>query len=92
MAHSKSAKKRIRQNADHRLRNRRRKDALKTSVRVLDEAVQAGDAEKASEQLKEVYQRLDKTAAKGAVHARTAARIKSRLQRRLNKARASKQP
>ena len=87
MAHSKSAKKRVRQNADRRLRNRRRKDALKTSVRALDEAVGAGDAEKAAEQLKVVCQRLDKTAAKGTLHKRTAARKKSRLARRVNQLR-----
>ena len=84
MAHSNSAKKRIRQNAKRRLRNRRRKDAVKSSVRSLDEAVQAGDGEKASAQLRDVYKRLDKTAAKGTLHKRAAARKKSRLAKRVN--------
>jgi len=84
VAHSNSAKKRIRQNAKRRLRNRRRKDAVKSSVRSLDEAVQAGDGEKASAQLRDVYKRLDKTAAKGTLHKRAAARKKSRLAKRVN--------
>ena len=87
MAHSKSAKKRIRQNAKRRLQNRRRKEVVKASVRSLDEAVRAGDAEKASEQLKDAYKRLDKTAAKGTLHKRAAARKKSRLARRVNQLR-----
>ena len=84
MAHSKSAKKRVRQNAKRRLRNRRRKDAVRATVRALDEAVQAGDAKTAAEQLTDAYRKLDKTAAKGTLHKRTAARKKSRLAKRVN--------
>ena len=87
MAHSKTAKKRIRQNAKRRSRNRRRKEIVKASVRALDEAVGAGDAEKALEQLKDAYKRLDKTAAKGTLHKRAAARKKSRLAKRVNQLR-----
>ena len=87
MAHSKSAKKRVRQNLKRRLANRRRKDAVKASVRALDEAVQAGEAKKAADQLKDVYKRLDKTAAKRTLHKRAAARKKSRLARRVNQLR-----
>ena len=84
MAHSNSAKKRVRQNAKRRLRNRRRKDAVRVTVRALDEAVQAGDAKTAAEQLTDAYRKLDKIAAKGTLHKRTAARKKSRLAKRVN--------
>ena len=92
MAHSKSAQKRIRQNETHRLRNRRRKEAVKTAVRALNEAVDAGAADDAAGKLKAVYRKLDKTAAKGTIHKRTAARRKSRLARRVNRIAKAAQP
>ena len=85
MAHSLSAKKRIRQNVKSRARNRWRKDQMKDVVKAFDAAVLAGDAEKAAEQLKACYKRLDKVAAKGTIHKNAAARCKSRLTKRLNK-------
>ncbi len=54
MAHSKSARKRIRQNEQRRLRNRRRKSAVKQSVRAFEEALGAGQSDKAAEQLRQV--------------------------------------
>ena len=88
MAHSSSAKKRIRQNEKRRLRNRWRKSAVKESIRAFDDAVAAGKTDEAATQLKEVYKRLDKTAAKGTIHKKTVARKKSRLAKRLNGATA----
>ena len=84
MAHTKSAKKRARQNVERQLRNRRRKTAIKRSVRAFDEAVSAGRADEAAEVLKKVHKQLDSTAAKNVVHKRAAARKKSRLAKRLN--------
>ena len=86
MAHSLSAKKRIRQNVKRRARNRWRKGQVKQAVKDFDEALQAGDTEKAAEQLKTVYKKLDKVAAKGTIHKNAAARRKARLARRLNQA------
>ncbi len=86
MAHSPSAKKRIRQDIKRRSRNRWRKEQIKQAVRDFNDALRAGDREKAAEQLKVVYERLDKVAAKGAIHKNAAARKKSRLARRLNQA------
>jgi small subunit ribosomal protein S20 len=85
VAHSKSAEKRLRQNVTRRLRNRRRKAKVKDSVRAFEAAVTAGDAAKAAEQLKAASRQLDRVAAKGTMHKKTAARKKSRLARRLNK-------
>ena len=78
-----SAKKRLRQNAKRRARNRWRKGQVRQAVREFDEALKAGDKAKAAEQLKVVYERLDKVAAKGTIHKRTAARRKSRLAKQL---------
>ena len=86
MAHSLSAKKRIRQNVKQRGRNRWRKEQAKEAVKALDEAVRKGDDQAAGERLKLVYKKVDKMAAKGAIHKKTAARKKSRLAKRMNKA------
>ena len=87
MAHSLSAKKRIRQNAKCRARNRWRKAQVKEAIRAFDESLHEGNVTQAQEQLKAVYKQLDKVAAKGTIHKNTAARKKSRLARRLSAAR-----
>ncbi len=86
MAHSVSAKKRVRQNTKRRARNRRRKDQAKQTVRQFDDAVRSGDADKAAAQLRSVYKKLDQLAGKGTIHKNAAARKKSRLARRLARA------
>ena len=89
MAHSLSAKKRIRQNAKQRGRNRWRKDQLKQTVREFTSAVGEGQTDKAADQLKAVYKKLDKTAAHGTIHKNVANRRKSRLAKQLNRAAAA---
>ena len=86
MAHSLSAKKRIRQNVKRRARNRARKDAVKQQVKSFLGAVSSGDFGKAETEFRQVARRLDKVAAKGTIHKNTAARRRSRLARRLNAA------
>jgi small subunit ribosomal protein S20 len=79
VARSISAKKRVRQNARRRARNRWRQDRVKQAVRGFEQALQAGDKSKAAEQLKAVYKTVDQVAAKGTIHKNTASRKKSRL-------------
>ncbi len=86
MAHSLSAKKRIRQNAKHRAINRARKKDIRVVVRTFDETLKSGDSAKASEALRAVIKEIDQVAAKGTIHKNTASRRKSRLQKRLNAA------
>ena len=83
VAHTRSAKKRIRQNVKQRARNRWRKGQIKEAVTAFDEALTSGDTGAAAEQLKVCYQKLDKVAAKGTIHKNAAARRKSRLAKRL---------
>ena len=90
MAHSLSAKKRIRQNTKNRARNRARKVLIKDQIKGFTAAVTGGDFAKAETELRQVARRLDKVAAKGTIHKNTAARKRSRLARRLNAARAAK--
>lgn len=84
MAHSLSAKKRIRQSIKRRARNRARKDAVKEQVKTYLAAVTAGDVAKAETELRNVTRRLDKVAAKRTIHKNAASRKRSRLTKRLN--------
>ena len=90
MAHSLSAKKRVRQNAKSRTINRSRKSQIKTQIKHFEMALSSGDIEAASEQYRLVARRLDKTAANSTMHKRSAARKKSRLARQLNSLKAKK--
>lgn len=85
MAHSLSAKKRVRQNAKRRARNRARKDLVKTDMKAMTAVLATGDKAKVEEQYRKVVQRLDRTAAKGTIHKNTAARRRSRLAKRINR-------
>ena len=84
MAHSLSAKKRIRQSIKRRARNRSRKEAIKIQVKDFMTAIGGQDVAKAKEEFRKTVQRLDKTAAKHTIHKNTASRKRSRLARRLN--------
>jgi len=90
VAHSLSAKKRVRQNAKRRTINRARKSMVKTQIKHFEAALSAGDIDKATEQFRLLTRRLDKVAATSTMHKNTAGRIKSRMARRLNKVAAGK--
>jgi small subunit ribosomal protein S20 len=90
VAHSLSAKKRIRQNAKRRSINRARKSQVKTQIKHFESAVESGDAEAASEQYRLAAKKLDKAAAGSTMHKRTAARKKSRLAQRLSSVKSKK--
>ncbi|MEL7473413.1 MAG: 30S ribosomal protein S20 [Planctomycetota bacterium] len=83
MAHSLSAKKRIRQNVSHRARNRWRLRSMRQALKAFDEALLHGSNEEATAAYRTVSAVIDKTAQKGVIHARQAARRKSRLNARL---------
>ena len=84
MAHSLSAKKRIRQNLKRRARNRARKEVLKDHIKSFMSALGSGDVKRATEELKKTVSRMDRVASKHTIHKNAAARKRSRLQRRLN--------
>jgi small subunit ribosomal protein S20 len=89
VAHSLSAKKRVRQNAKRNARNRARKEMLKTQVKAFTAALTAHDPAKAETELKLVTSRLDRLAAKNTIHKNAAARKRSRLTKRLNAVKAA---
>ncbi len=87
MAHSLSSKKRIRQNAKKRASNRARRSVLKSKLRSTTrniEAAAAGNAGAAQKDLHELVQTLDREANRGLIHRNAAARLKSRLAKKLN--------
>ena len=90
MAHSLSAKKRVKQNAKQRTINRARKSRVKAQIKRFEEAISSEDIEAASEQYRIVTKKLDKTAATSTMHKKTASRKKSRLAKQLNSLKAKK--
>ena len=81
MANNPSAIKRNRQTVVRRLRNRSQKSRMRTSIKVLRQAIDAGDSAAARQLLPGTLQLVDATAQKGAIHRNAAARTKSRLER-----------
>jgi small subunit ribosomal protein S20 len=90
VAHSLSAKKRVKQNTKKRVINRTRKSQVKTQIKHFEDALSKGDVKAAGEQYRLITKKLDKTAATSAMHKKTAARKKSRLARKLNSVKAKK--
>ncbi len=79
MPHSKSARKRLRQNQKRNLRNRMVKSEVKTYMKRVQAAVDSGNAEQAREVMRETQARLDKAVRKGVLHKNTVSRRKSQL-------------
>ncbi|NIL98098.1 MAG: 30S ribosomal protein S20 [Planctomycetales bacterium] len=79
MPNSKSAKKRLRQNETHRQRNRSTKSTLRSHLRKVTQAVEAGDVAASEAAFRLAAEKLDRAAARHLIHANAAARTKSRL-------------
>jgi small subunit ribosomal protein S20 len=89
VAHSLSAKKRVRQALKHRARNRFRKDTIKDKTKGFLTALASGDLTKAETALRSAVRIMDRVAQKGTIHKNAAARKRSRLALKLNAARAA---
>lgn len=83
MIRHKSAEKRARQEKKRRARNISIKSNAKTSVKTVLKAVE-DKSEKAPETLKSAASTLNKAAAKGVIHKKTASRRISRLAKKVN--------
>jgi small subunit ribosomal protein S20 len=81
MANIHSQKKRILRAERERLENRRYTSTIKTFFRRLEAAVEAGDAEAADTEQRELISTIDKAVKRGAMHRNTGARKKSRAAR-----------
>ena len=79
MANHKSALKRVRQTVKRRLRNRHVLTTMRTYIKRVRAASEAGSADDAQEALKLAVKALDRAATKGVIHRRQASRKISRL-------------
>jgi len=79
LANSAQAKKRARQAEDSRQRNASQRSAMRTIIKSLKSAIEAGDKELATTTYKAAVPALDRMARKGIIHKNAAARSKSRL-------------
>ncbi len=84
MANIKQQKKRVITNEKRHLRNVAVKSELKTQVRRVREAIEAGDKEAAQKQLLVASKALDKAAGRGFIHKNQAAERKSKLAKAVN--------
>ncbi len=83
-----SAKKRLRQNEKRRLRNRLYRSRARTYVKRTNELIGEGSWNEAAQVAQLAAGALDKAAQEGVLHRRNASRRKSRLYRRLQRARS----
>ena len=83
MANHASAKKRIRQTARRTAVNGRRRSAVRTSIRKVEEAIAGGDQSAAREAFKAAEPEIARGARKGVIDRNTARRKLSRLSARI---------
>ena len=92
MANIKSAKKRILVNEKKAAQNQMIKSAVKTEIKKVRAAIEAGNKEEAGKALSACFAQLDKAAKTRVIHSNKADRKKSRLTARVAKmAEASKE-
>lgn len=82
---TKSAIKANRQNIKRREHNRSLRSKLRTGLKGIRKALDAGDVEEAKKMLGATQSLVDKMASKGIIHKNTASRYKSRLVARVSK-------
>jgi small subunit ribosomal protein S20 len=83
LANIKSAKKRAKQAVVRNARNSSQRSMLRTSVKKVLKAIEAGDAAAANAAFATAQPILDRFAARGLIHKNKAARHKSRLTARI---------
>ena len=84
MANIKSAKKRILVSRKRADRNKSVRSRIKTAVKKVEVAIEAGDKAAATEALRVAVSELDKATKKGIYHKNTTARKVSRLTKAVN--------
>lgn len=90
MPHTKTAKKRLRQNEKRRVRNKATRKGIRIQVKKFTHAPKDANPDQLRTELKAAIKKLDKAAAKRVIHPNAAARKKSQLVRRMNALAAKK--
>ena len=83
MANTKQSAKRARQAEKHRQHNVALRSRMRTAIKSVLKAVEAGNAEEANTLYKAAVPKIDTMVNKGLIHKNKAARTKSRLNARL---------
>ena len=83
MANTLQAKKRVRRNANRETVNKARRSRIRTYVKKVELALEAGNADEAKVALKEAQPELMRGVTKGVLHKKTASRKVSRLAKRV---------
>ncbi len=86
MPHSRSSRKRVRQNEKNRLANLEVRGAMRRQERRVRELLAAGKVDEAKAELPMAFKRLDKAAKVHVIHANTAANHKRKLARAVSAA------
>lgn len=81
MAHSKQAQKRIRQTERNRIVNKAKMTRLKSAMKKIMAAIEAGNKGEAQKLLNSVFATIDKAAKTDVIHKNTASRKKSQITR-----------
>ena len=84
MANHKSAKKRARQAVKRNARNRGDRSEIRTAIKKVRSAIEAGDGETAAGALRQAESLLRRGSSKGLIHWKTASRRISRLTKATN--------
>jgi len=83
LANSAQARKRARQNDKNRLHNASRRSMMRTHIKAVLKAIEAGDKALAQSSYQNAVSVIDKSAKVGLLHKNKAARFKSRLNNRV---------
>lgn len=83
MANTRSAKKMVRKIERRTEVNKARRSRMRTYIRKVEEAIEAGDKTAAQEAFREAQPEIMRASGKGVIHANTSARKVSRLSRRI---------
>jgi small subunit ribosomal protein S20 len=83
MANTPQAKKRIRRNASREAINGARVSRMRTFIKAVESALEAGKKDQAAEALKKAQPELMRGVARGVIHKNTASRKISRLSKRV---------
>jgi len=89
MANHASSKKRIRRNKKREIINGARRSRVRTFIKKIELALEAGDTVAADAALKAARPEIQRSVAKGVFHKNTASRKVSRLNKRIKDAKAA---
>jgi len=81
MAHSRTARKNVRQNRKRRLHNRTRTATMRSQIKRVLTTAEQGDAATTEAEFSKAQKLIDKAAKNNRIHANKAARMKSQLAR-----------